>query len=393
MKAQYVMKMIKRALRVLPIIFVSMIFTVGIALGCVYAVKESGKIRVGVVKPKGDMLSAGFVGYIEEMESLNSSCAFVEYKSEEEGKELLEQGEITALVVVPKGLVEDVARDKISRLKMYLPDTATLETGIMKEITQALTSYVHYTKVGDNTVYDLYQKQGKNFDKRKELVFSINGKYMNFVISQEEMFKNRYARANDGIQDMHRYIIAGFLFLFLLLGIPAAGMVRKIPRSLEMQLSRKGIGFSFMTMVSVGLLAMCLYFNGFLALLAICKFFQINATVWALMVGLLIISITTAGMFIVFYTASKGLTGAVLTIFLTTVLQIFLMGGLIPEYMLPDMLIQIGDFLPAGLMMQVLWRSFFQGCLGIEVLWLFLYGMVFFGIAIFLRKRGGEAKG
>lgn len=390
MKKQYTIKMIKRALRVLPIIFISMVFTVGIALGCVFAVRESGKIRVGVVKPKGDMLSAGFVGYIEEMESLNSSCTFIEYESEKEGKELLEQGEITALVVVPKGLVEDVAMDKVSRLKMYLPDTATLETGIMKEMTQALTSYVHYTKVGDNTIYDLYGKQGKDFDRRKELVFSINGKYMNFVISQEEMFKNRYARANDGIQDMHRYIIAGFLLIFLLLGIPVAGMVQKIPHSLQMQFVRKGIGFSYMTLVSTSMLMLCLYCNGLLALWAVCVAFQINATVWALMLGFFVISITTAAMFIVFYTISKGAMGAVLTIFLTSVLQIFLMGGIIPEYMLPDLLIQIGRVLPVGLMMRVLWNGFFQGGLGVEVWWLLFYGIVFFGIAIFLQKRGGE---
>ena len=131
MKKIYFRKMAKRTLRVLPVIFLSMAGLLVLIFGCLQALKEDGKIKVGVVVPTEDTMTMAFVNTIGSMGEISSLCEF-SMTTEQEGKEKLEQGEVSALLVIPENVLQKIYRNENTMIQMYTPEEPTLDSALMQ---------------------------------------------------------------------------------------------------------------------------------------------------------------------------------------------------------------------------------------------------------------------
>lgn len=387
MKKVYAIKMTKRALRVLPVISLSMAGMLALFFFCLTAFRLDGRVKVGVTAPQEDKMVTALITYVERMNEISSLCEFMTV-SEEEGKEQLEQGEISALIVVPENVLNHVYQNRQVSIRVYLPQTPTLESGLIREFSGACSSLVLSAKSGDCTAYEFYRRHRIAGDKEK-VVRDMNGAYIRFVMLQGRMFKNTALTWKDEISDGNRLQVAGIVCLLLLMGIPAAGLTRRLPKTLERQLQRKGISRFFQQGVSISLLMICLYIAGAGALAATVFYRQLWQGVAASLFCLLPMCFFLASFFYFLYSCSSKPAGTVPMIFLLAVLFVFLPGGIFPPYMLPRGMVQLGQALPGGLMIKTFWKSMWQNRIGLENLWIFLYGVFFFLVSLWIRRRGG----
>lgn len=390
MKKVYVMKMAKRALRVLPVIFLSMAGMLALFFFCLTAFRLKGRVKVGVTAPQEDKMVAALITYVEHMNEISSLCEF-KTVNENEGKEKLEQGEISALIVIPEGILNHIYRNRDISIRVYLPKTPTLESGLLREFSGACASLVLSAKSGDYTAYELYRRYRSAGDKM-QVVRDMNGAYIQFAMGQGKVFENKAVPGEDGMSDGDRLLVSGLICLILLMGVPAAGLVKRNPEILERQLQRKGIGRMFQQGVCLFLLTGCLYVVGAGALAVTFLYKNFSLGLAASMFCLLPVCFFAASFFYFLYSCSSKPSGAVPMAFIAAVLLVFLPGGIYPPYMLPQGVVRLGQVLPGGLMIKSFWQSIWENRIGLENLWIFLYGIFFFFISLWVRRRGGRRK-
>lgn len=380
--------MTKRTLRVLPVVFLSMMCLMLILFGCLEAVRENGRMKVGVTVPKQDTMTMALVNTIQDMGELSSFCDF-SMVTEEEGKKKLEQGEISALIVVPEKILQKVYRnDKVS-IAMYMPGKPTLESAMIREFAEAGTSLVLTAKAGDYTAYHMYQRYGKAGTMQK-VAQDMNGQYVQFVIRQETLFQNRPVTGKDGMSDEERMILSGIVLVLFLLAIPVLQLRGKEAPVLSLQLARKGIRPLFSLLCNECMIAFILWVT-----MSAGSFSLVMMLGWKIAMGVLVCCLflgclLTASALLLLYASGQGTAGGVLLIFVASLAQIFLAGGIFPVSVLPEICVRIGNILPGGLLMRFLYQGMTGGLDLSAGMGIVIYSILFFGAALWLTGEKGR---
>ncbi|MCH5251729.1 MAG: ABC transporter permease [Lachnospiraceae bacterium] len=381
-------KMAKRTVKVLPVIFLSMAGMLILFLGCLKAFQLNGRIKVGVSIAREDEVMASLIGYVENMNHLSSLCDF-EKMGEEEGREKLEQGEISALLVIPKGILTQIYRNEEAAIRVYLPETPTMDSGLIKEFSQSGASLVLSAKAGDFTAYELYRKYGVA-GSIERVSLDMNREYISFVLLQERIFDNQAIVGEDGMSDGNRLMTAGLTCLLVLLGIPAVGLMQRVPPELSLQLKRQGVGSLYQLTVSMGMMMGCLYVVGAAACISACLYLGETGGILFSLLAMLPICFMLTAFFHFLYSMGKGRAGAVLMVFFSAIIFVFLPGGIFPPYMLPQGMVSLGRVLPGGVMMQEFFYSIWKGRFDILSLGIIGYGGLFLILAGVFKRRGGK---
>lgn len=380
MKWIYSIKMTKRTLRVLPVVFLSLFCLMLIVFGCVGAIRESGRIQVGVVVPRGDMMTKALVDTVKNMGEFSSLCDF-SLMEEKEGKQKLEQGEISALIVVPKDILQKIYRNDKTSISLYAPDRPTLESAIIREFAEAGTSLVLTAKAGDYTAYQMYQKYGKAGSMRK-VAQDMNGRYIQFVMQQELLFENQVIDDFDQCSDEDRMVAAGVALILFLLGIPVISLRKSQSAILSLQLARKGIRPMFCILLDECLIALILFVPMFTGTLILGSILEWEMAVDVLFRSLLCGCLMYSAFLLMLQSFGHGTTGVVLMIFFAAFVQIFLAGGIFPVSVLPAFLVRVGNILPGGLMMKFIHEGIAGGKYMFDDVWVYVYGVLFLAAAL-----------
>lgn len=351
--------MTKRTLRVLPVIFLSMVCLMFIVFGCLAAIRENGRIQAGVVVPKDDTMAMALVNTVKNMGELSSLCDF-SLMTEREGREELEQGEISALIVVPEQILQKIYRNDKTSIALYMPEKPTLESAIIREFAEAGTSLVLTAKAGDYTAYQMYQKYRKNGSMRK-VAQDMNSQYIQFIVLQETLFGDRQVNDPDQCSDEERMVAAGIVLVLFLLGIPVTGMRKSNPAILSLQLKRKGIRPLFALLLDECLIAGSLFCAVFVGTLALSHIMEWKVSFAVLSGGLLCGCLVNAAFLLMLHSLDQGMAGNVLLIFFSAFAQIFLAGGIFPVSVLPQFCVRLGNILPGGLMMRLVHQGIAGG--------------------------------
>jgi len=76
------------------------------------------KLRIGYAAAD-NMLTELAVSYVQDMESIQSLCV-LEAVGEQEGRRLLEEGSLSALIVLPENVVDEILSGRNAPAKLYL---------------------------------------------------------------------------------------------------------------------------------------------------------------------------------------------------------------------------------------------------------------------------------
>lgn len=346
---------LKRALKSIPyflagaIVLVLLAGTVAFSASkMLYGEQALAKIQVGVVLPQDDKLAAKAISMVTSLDSVGSLCEFT-YVEEEEGRELLKKGELLALMVLPQGLIQGIIDGTNVPVDVLLPEHAGLESSVFKELTDAGSSILGTAQAaiyGTDEFLRLHLMEEEIPQAEREL----NAIYMKYALSRSAYFRTEQTSAAGDVSTVVFYGISASVLVLLLLGIPAAPIVRPYSAVMEQKLTLIGIGRMKRTAVRTLALAAPLI------LVSAAPFFWclwkgwMNGGVGSFFVWIFL-CLAAAGWILFLYELCGSITAGILALFFTTAFMVFLSGGIVPSVFLPDAAAGLGRFMPTTFLM------------------------------------------
>lgn len=310
-----------------------------------YGDKAVGKITVGVVMPEDDKLAAMALSMVQSLDSVGSLCEF-QYVEKSEGKGLLKKGSIFALMELPVGLVQGIMNGSNPPITITFPKNAGLEASVFKELTEAGTSMLGTAQAA---IYgaDEYLKLHYREDLIPQAEKDLNSIFMKYALPRESFFKTERVSAAGDVSVIVFFTISAAVMVLLLLGIPAAPMIRPYSKVMEQKLYLIGIGRAKRTAVrTLVLTSMLLLASGVPFLWCFFKGY-LEAGMGSFLMWILICAAASGWILFLYELAGNTVTG-ILLVFFSTVVMLFISGGIVPEVFLPETLGSIGRWMPSA---------------------------------------------
>lgn len=318
---------------------------------------------IGVVVREENVMTKMALGYVENLESASKICHFITLQ-EEEGFQLLQNGEIAALIVLPEQLVEGIMNGANPSVEVYFPENAGLETLLLRELTESGAGLLRVAQAQTYGAYDTAAAYHM-MDMLSVMQGEIDSYNLAFALDRLAVYEEKTVSATGRMSIIQFYGASAAILFLLLSGMAVYPVMQQEPVAFRKQLARQGTGEAWQ--------CFCKWFCGFVCMGLFCG---ITWIVWkiagallpeaakavsAMMsgagsgstvgvkIGMVILIVTTVSAFSYFiYSLSGGRTGAVLLIFLLSVIMIYLSGGFIPSVFLPGAVQTIGEILPTS---------------------------------------------
>lgn len=346
---------IKKTIKSVPYVFAGAIvlalFTGTIAFSAgklLYGETSVHTIEVGVVLPGEDVLAKKAMKMIESLDSVGSLCHFT-YLEEEEGLHQLKDGEIFALMKLPEGLVEGIMDGTNQPVTVVFSEHSGLEASVFRELTEAGSSILDTSQAGIYAADAYLCAQGA-----EEMVplaeEELNRLFLSYALSRSVYFRQETVSAAGDVGAAAYFAVSSAVMLLLFLGIPAAPLCRPLSPVLRQKLKLLGIGRWKQAAVRLLCLGILLILVSLLPCLWCVSRGYVdcsarNAVMWIL------ICITAAAWIQMFYELCQNTAAAILFLFTTTAVMVFISGGLLPSVFLPEAVSRIGAWTPAAFLM------------------------------------------
>lgn len=333
---------------------------------------------------------------IETFDSSRFSIGFVEL-SESEAAAQLENGKLSAYIVIPKGFIDDALSGKINSIK-YVTSTGAigLESLFKNEITKVIEEILVQSEKG---VFGLEDALFDNeiYDSISEHINIINIQYINLVINRGEMYTVQELGVSEGTT-LSEYLLCGIGVLFIfIIGLPYVGAFVKKDMSLHRVISAKGYNYkkqitsellSFVLVLYLAIVAILIALSAITAIkptLIPIDAFGIS-TILKILLWILPVILLAATFCTMLFEFTVDIVSAVLLQFFVSVSLCYISGCLYPIYTFPISVQKIAPFLPMGTA-----RMYLQGCFSKEFSWTgflgtTLFAMLFLFITCLVRK-------
>ena len=110
--------------------------------------------------------------------------------------------------------------------------------------------------------------------------------------------------------------------------------------------------------------------------------FQVNIYPGFLVPCLLLGSFCATAFFSMLSSWAQRTAGSVLLVFVMSVMQFFLAGGIFPVYLLPEACTGLGEVLPGGQLMDFLYQAMLRGKWSFSIIYVAGYTMLFFFVSL-----------
>ncbi len=142
-----------------------------------YASEENALIRLAV-------------SYVENMEAVKGLCRFVPVE-EEEGKRLLQEGELAALLVLPENMIEGILGGSNEPASLYLTENPSPEGLVFEEFAGAATGLLQTAQAEIYAMHALteyFQAESSGLAQAYQEIDAFN---LGIVMEREQYFKFR----------------------------------------------------------------------------------------------------------------------------------------------------------------------------------------------------------
>lgn len=317
------------------------------AAKALYGKKAVDTIAVGVVMPEEDRLARLAVDMVSSLDSVGSLCEFT-YVEADAGRRKLKNGEILALMEIPEGLVESIMDGENLPVIIYFPEHAGLEASVLRELTGAATSMLRVAQSGIYAADDYLRNHGLE-SEIPQAEADLNRIFLSYALSREAYFRERTVSASGNVSVPVYYGVSAAVFLLLLMGIPAAPLLRPAGAGLEQSLARMGIGRGLQTLVRVLDVFLLLSILLPVPMWAAWKYGYLPGGI-SLCLTAVLSGLTAAGWIVLFYELCRNSSAAILALFTVTTVMLFVSGGIIPSVFLPEPVRALGDFTVTGVL-------------------------------------------
>ena len=397
---KYFFLQLKRSFKTLPFLAFSiliMLFCIAVVItGFVGKNKNSEdkqRFKIGLT---GDLnsqyIDIGLVA-LQNFDDTRFAMELIKIETENEAKNLMYKGEISAYVVFPPEFIEKALRGDIEKIT-YVTSTGSqnIVTMFKSEITQFVTDLVVYSQKGAYAISDVGDDYRiKNVNKH---FTRLSKNYAKLAFQRSALCLLEELGISSGIGVTEYYVCSVCVIFLSLIGMAFVTVYVSDDHSLNGLLASKGHPISMQVLCEA-----LSHFLALLILMAIIIFLILGILVYLdlkfpydsyILYSLLLRSVVVAFMIstfnILMFAISGNLVTSVLFYFLGSVGQCYISGCFYPVYALPEILQKASDYFPYGIAREYLEGAFLYHDKLPQLLGIVGYSFVFLLFAVFVRK-------
>lgn len=363
---------------------------------------EGPKLRIGYTAEE-NMVTNLAVSYVQNMESIQSICS-LEAVTEQEGKQLLESGVLSALIVLPPDVMNEILSGSNTPATLYLPkkDADTLVDGGLRAVGELLFEELATAGMGmlGTAQAEIYVAeeifQELSAEVLQSLYDDINQFNLKTVTGREKLFQTKTLSLTENDTYVVYYGSAFLTVYGLLAGLFFGVFCKRSSLQQTMAAKRIGIGYAvqFAVRCQVGFLLMFLTLLLPFGLLIVIlprldKFLTIHLTFPGIIALFFMILFLTV-YFMMIYQLVEKRESALVVIGVSAVLQAYLSGCFIPSVLLPQAVVSIGKLLPAAMLKKGFTIVLTNEAQNLEyvVIGILSWGLLLFLVAVWSMKNG-----
>lgn len=330
---------LKRAVHILPGFFLTSILFVVVAGMIVFYAKYFvfdkeifTNVKVAYYVDSEDEIGKSQIDLIKNMDSIKESATLILVDSEEEGIEMIDAGEATALLVVPSSFMSDMGSVE-SAIRVYFNGDDSFESYLVNDIVIIVSELYGKARTNALTYRSAATKFGFDESVVKKEYNSLNLKFMTDVFSRTEGYEIEEIDST-GSYTLSEILIASMIVLIMfLMSFQLTSFYKGYNNSYKMLQTMYGMGKIKL------LLSRLICGSGLLFILYIFMFFLI----WLFKKEVHISSIITiipvliliAGITLLLSEAITSEYVVNIVVFLGIVILLYLAGGFVPMVIMP----------------------------------------------------------
>lgn len=400
---KYLFLQIKRTLKFLPFVLaVTLVLLIGLSAALTGLVgmftnrEDKQPVNIAITGDTDNEYMKWGMSALQSLDETRFSIKLLNI-TEEEAVSALEKGEIAAYVVFPENFIEKAINGNVEPVKYVttngINDIVTL---FQNELTSIITKIMVYSEKGVYGVSDAIYYNDIDKD-RWEYATNLSVEYVDLIIHRADVFKVKELGFSSGL-DIAEYFLCGItLLLISLMGLPYAIIYVRRDHSLnKLLVSRGHSSFSQLLCEYVShLIAMLLLSFSVLGVIGIASGVLTESVsgiidsdfLWNFANLLIPVLIMLSAFNILIFELCDNMVSAVLSHFFAVLGLCYISGCLYPVYTFPVAIQRLSSFLPTGIAREHL-SSCFTGDGGLlTFLWLIVYAILFFCVALLVRTR------
>ncbi len=360
------------------------------------------KIRVGIVLEDDGGGNGGILGsamsFLESMDSVKATCEFI-YMDQDAAKASLALGDLSAVMIVPPTLVEDIINGTNTPVRVMFGNEDTLTAAMLEALTKAGARTLGSAQAGIYTVYDVYASEDAHA-YLQEAYDALNGAYLKLALARSRAFDYETVSVTGALSNKQYYAVMAVVFFILLTGMGLAGALRREKQAFLWRM--ESAGMSGWKCLLMRFCAVWLMYSVLTAVLSAVLLWLFGADtvvlsgppgiVGGIVCTALIGGAFAAALFVLLYELAPTAGSGVLFVFIAACGSMLISGGIIPSGFLPAGVAAVGRWLPAGLLLRIFWGLMSGAVAWQELLLLLGYSVLLLILSMAVRVKNGRVR-
>lgn len=153
-------------------------------------------ITLAIVGPEGSSVPAEAEKLLSNMRDVSQYCQ-VRAMSRQEALESLDDGSITAIMVLPEGFVSGVMYGTNPDLELIVPDDRPFEALLTLWVAQSASDMLSAVQSGIYAVIDQHNASPASNLTQDQVIAQINLRYINWTLNRQSMFRTSSVSATE----------------------------------------------------------------------------------------------------------------------------------------------------------------------------------------------------
>jgi ABC-2 type transport system permease protein len=171
-------------------------------------------ITLAIVGPEGSSVAEEAEKLLSTMRDVGQYCE-VRAMSRQEALDSLEQGQITAIMVLPEGFVSGVMYGTNPDIELIVPDDRPFEALLTLWLGQSASDMLSAVQSGIYAVIDQYNASPDCELESGEVIAQINMRYINWTLNRQGMFRVSSVSATELLPVGLHYALSLLAYLML----------------------------------------------------------------------------------------------------------------------------------------------------------------------------------
>ena len=354
---------------------------------------EQMRYKLGLVgSTDNEMIDLG-VHLLETEDDMQYVLELVQYEDEAEAKAALRSADISAYIVITDEFADAVdAMTNDAKLTYYATSGQKgISNVMMDEIALVATNIIVPSEKGICTLRDIMAREGYDKADTYMAVYEIFMAYVNTMMLRGEISTVTELGISDGLTTPQYYFVSLLLFFLLLMTMCFVAYFIGINHAQHKFFSSKGITAlqqvlgEYIPFLTVNIIV-ALLVAGLAKLTGLGDFIGVDIDS-GFVIGIVAIEALFTGLAFLLYEILEGIINKVLVTFLLYIAGAYASGYFYPRNILPEMMQQLGKWLPTGLAFDFLGGVVTGESGAFATALMLIYVVIFVGASVLIRRR------